>query len=70
MLFEKEYIIFLKYLTKLIDDIGNLISEKRSMSNDVFIKKLCMIILNPKYRVQLGILLIIISFITFIISVV
>mgnify|MGYP000521781857 CR=1 FL=1 len=70
MLFESEYIIFLKYLTALIDDIGNLISEKHKMSNEVFIQKLCMIILNPKYRVQLGILLIIISFIIYIISVV
>ena len=53
------------------DDIGNLIIElnKNSLSSEQFIKKLSLIVLDPKYRIQLGMLIILISFIIYIVSV-
>ena len=64
LVLENEYKYFIKYLITFIDDIGNLIIElnKNSLSSEQFIKKLSLIVLDPKYRIQLGMLIILISF--------
>ena len=71
LVLENEYKYFIKYLIIFIDDIGNLIIElnKKSLSSEQFIKKLSLIVLDPKYRIQLGMLIILISFIIYIVSV-
>jgi len=71
LVLENEYKYFIKYLITFIDDIGNLIIElnKKSLSSEQFIKKLSLIVLDPKYRIQLGMLIILISFIIYIVSV-
>jgi|TARA_Y100000389_G_C17271046_1_gene417984 hypothetical protein len=71
LVLENEYKYFIKYLITFIDDIGNLIIElnKNSLSSEQFIKKLSLIVLDPKYRIQLGMLIILISFIIYIVSV-
>ena len=71
LVLENEYKYFIKYLITFIDDIGNLIIElnKNSLSSEQFIKKLSLIVFDPKYRIQLGMLIILISFIIYIVSV-
>jgi len=64
---EREYLKFIEYVIKLIDEIGNTITDNKIDEN--LIKKLSVIILNPKYRIQLGVLIILISFIIYIVSV-
>ena len=63
---EKEYNKFMKYVIKLIDEIGDVLQNDRLDAN--LIKKISNIILKPKYRIQLGILIIIISFIIYIVT--
>ena len=55
------------YLIKMIDEIGTLLQENNL--DGKLIKKLSVIILNPEYRIQLGVLIILISFIIYIVSV-
>ena len=71
LVLENEYKYFIKYLITFIDDIGKLIIElnKNNLSSEQFIKKLSLIVLDPKYRIQLGMLIILISFIIYIVSV-
>ena len=71
LVLENEYKYFIKYLITFIDDILNLIIElnKNNLSLEKFIKKLSLIVLDPKYRIQLGMLIILISFIIYIVSV-
>jgi|TARA_B100001142_G_scaffold140361_1_gene141845 hypothetical protein len=71
LVLENEYKYFIKYLITFIDDIGNLIIElnKNNLSSEQFIKKLSLTVLDPKYRIQLGMLIILISFIIYIVSV-
>ena len=64
---EREYLKFMEYVIKLIDEIGNALTDNKMDEN--LIKKLSVIILNPKYRIQLGVLIILISFIIYIVSV-
>lgn len=64
---EREYLKFMEYVIKLIDEIGNVLNDNKMDEN--LIKKLSVIILNPKYRIQLGVLIILISFIIYIVSV-
>ena len=64
---EQEYLKFMEYVIKLIDEIGNALTDNKIDEN--LIKKLSVIILNPKYRIQLGVLIILISFIIYIVSV-
>ena len=64
---EREYLKFMEYVIKLIDEIGNALTDNKMDEN--LIKKLSIIILNPKYRIQLGVLIILISFIIYIVSV-
>ena len=64
---EREYLNFMEYVIKLIDEIGNALNDNKMDEN--LIKKLSVIILNPKYRIQLGVLIILISFIIYIVSV-
>ena len=64
---EREYLNFMEYVIKLIDEIGNALTDNKMDEN--LIKKLSVIILNPKYRIQLGVLIILISFIIYIVSV-
>ena len=64
---EKQYLIFMDYLIKMIDEIGTLLQENNL--DGKLIKKLSAIILNPEYRIQLGVLIILISFIIYIVSV-
>lgn len=64
---EREYSKFMEYVIKLIDEIGNALNDNKMDEN--LIKKLSVIILNPKYRIQLGVLIILISFIIYIVSV-
>lgn len=64
---EQEYLKFMEYVIKLIDEIGNALTNNKIDEN--LIKKLSVIILNPKYRIQLGVLIILISFIIYIVSV-
>jgi|TARA_B100001758_G_scaffold143634_1_gene123717 hypothetical protein len=64
---EQEYLKFMEYVIKLIDEIGNALTDNKMDEN--LIKKLSVIILNPKYRIQLGVLIILISFIIYIVSV-
>jgi hypothetical protein len=64
---EQEYLKFMEYVIKLIDEIGNVLTDNKMDEN--LIKKLSVIILNPKYRIQLGVLIILISFIIYIVSV-
>lgn len=64
---EQEYLKFMEYVIKLIDEIGNALTNNKMDEN--LIKKLSVIILNPKYRIQLGVLIILISFIIYIVSV-
>ncbi len=64
---EQEYLKFMEYVIKLIDEIGNVLTDNKIDEN--LIKKLSVIILNPKYRIQLGVLIILISFIIYIVSV-
>lgn len=64
---EQEYLKFMEYVIKLIDEIGNALNDNKMDEN--LIKKLSVIILNPKYRIQLGVLIILISFIIYIVSV-
>jgi hypothetical protein len=64
---EREYLKFMEYVIKLIDEIGNTLKDNKMDEN--LIKKLSVIILNPKYRIQLGVLIILISFIIYIVSV-
>ena len=62
---EQEYLKFMEYVIKLIDEIGNALTDNKMDEN--LIKKLSVIILNPKYRIQLGVLIILISFIIYMI---
>jgi|TARA_B110000483_G_scaffold186940_1_gene221378 hypothetical protein len=64
---ERVYLKFMEYVIKLIDEIGNALTDNKMDEN--LIKKLSVIILNPKYRIQLGVLIILISFIIYIVSV-
>lgn len=64
---EKEYLKFMEYVIKLIDEIGNVLNDSKMDEN--LVKKLIIIILNPTYRIQLGVLIILISFIIYIVSV-
>jgi len=64
---EREYSKFMEYVIKLIDEIGNALTDNKMDEN--LVKKLSVIILNPKYRIQLGVLIILISFIIYIVSV-
>tara|TARA_B100001996_G_scaffold375838_1_gene356308 strand:- start:1044 stop:1244 length:201 start_codon:yes stop_codon:yes gene_type:complete len=64
---EQEYLKFMEYVIKLIDEIGDTLTNNKMDEN--LIKKLSVIILNPKYRIQLGVLIILISFIIYIVSV-
>ena len=64
---EQEYLKFMEYVIKLIDEIGNALTDNKMDEN--LIKKLSVSILNPKYRIQLGVLIILISFIIYIVSV-
>ena len=64
---EKQYLMFIDYLIKMIDEIGTLLQENNL--DGKLIKKLSAIILNPEYRIQLGVLIILISFIIYIVSV-
>ena len=64
---EREYLNFMEYVIKLIDEIGDTLTNNKMDEN--LIKKLSVIILNPKYRIQLGVLIILISFIIYIVSV-
>jgi hypothetical protein len=64
---EKQYLMFMDYLIKMIDEIGTLLQENNL--DGKLIKKLSVIILNPEYRIQLGVLIILISFIIYIVSV-
>lgn len=57
----------MEYVIKLIDEIGDTLTNNKMDEN--LIKKLSVIILNPKYRIQLGVLIILISFIIYIVSV-
>ena len=59
--------MFIDYLIKMIDEIGTLLQENNL--DGKLIKKLSAIILNPEYRIQLGVLIILISFIIYIVSV-
>ena len=64
---ERVYLKFMEYVIKLIDEIGNALTDNKMDEN--LVKKLSVIILNPKYRIQLGVLIILISFIIYIVSV-
>tara|TARA_B100000401_G_C52807534_1_gene721894 strand:- start:2639 stop:2839 length:201 start_codon:yes stop_codon:yes gene_type:complete len=64
---EQEYLKFMKYVINLIDEIGNVIEDGNP--NEKLLKKIINIILKPEYRIQLGILIILISFIIYIVSV-
>tara|TARA_B100001778_G_C18598532_1_gene635977 strand:- start:2419 stop:2619 length:201 start_codon:yes stop_codon:yes gene_type:complete len=64
---EQEYLKFMKYVINLIDEIGNVIEDGNL--NEKLFKKIINIILKPEYRIQLGILIILISFIIYIVSV-
>lgn len=64
---EREYSKFMEYVIKLIDEIGNALTDNKM--DEKLIKKLSVIILDPKYRIQLGVLIILISFIIYIVSV-
>jgi|TARA_B110000459_G_scaffold112824_1_gene124898 hypothetical protein len=64
---EQEYLKFMEYVIKLIDEIGNVLTDNKMDEN--LVKKLIVIILNPNYRIQLGVLIILISFIIYIVSV-
>jgi hypothetical protein len=64
---ERVYLKFMEYVIKLIDEIGDTLTNNKMDEN--LIKKLSVIILNPKYRIQLGVLIILISFIIYIVSV-
>ena len=63
---EKEYNKFMRYVIKLVDEIGDVLQRDKLDAN--LIKKISNIVLKPKYRVQLGILFIIISFIIYIVT--
>ena len=64
---EQEYLKFMEYVIKLIDEIGNVLTDNKM--DETLVKKLIVIILNPNYRIQLGVLIILISFIIYIVSV-
>ena len=64
---ERVYLKFMEYVIKLIDEIGNVLTDNKMDEN--LVKKLIVIILNPNYRIQLGVLIILISFIIYIVSV-
>ena len=64
---ERVYLKFMEYVIKLIDEIGDTLTNNKMDEN--LIKKLSVIILNPKYRIQLGVLIILLSFIIYIVSV-
>jgi hypothetical protein len=66
---QTEYKIFIEYLIKLIDEIGDLIQNNKIYDKNFFIK-LSVIIFNQKYRIHLGILLIFISFFLYIIDII
>jgi|TARA_B100000497_G_C7578153_1_gene348153 hypothetical protein len=64
---EREYLTFMKYVISLIDEIGDVIKDGKP--DEKLFKKIINIILKPEYRIQLGILIILISFIIYIVSV-
>jgi hypothetical protein len=64
---EKQYLMFMDYLIKMIDEIGSAVQDSKLDEN--LVKKISSIILNPEYRIQLGVLIILISFIIYIVSV-
>jgi hypothetical protein len=64
---EQEYLKFMKYVINLVDEIGDVIEDGKP--DEKLFKKIINIILKPEYRIQLGILIILISFIIYIVSV-
>tara|TARA_B110001450_G_scaffold47489_1_gene44195 strand:+ start:410 stop:610 length:201 start_codon:yes stop_codon:yes gene_type:complete len=64
---EREYLKFMKYVINLVDEIGDVIEDGKP--DEKLFKKIINIILKPEYRIQLGILIILISFIIYIVSV-
>ncbi len=64
---ESEYKKFMEYVIKLIDEIGNLLENNKI--DEKLLKKIIKIIMQQEYRIQLGILIILISFIIYIVSV-
>jgi hypothetical protein len=64
---ESEYKKFMEYVIKLIDEIGSELENNKI--DEKLLKKIIEIIMQPKYRIQLGILIILISFIIYIVSV-
>lgn len=57
----------MKYVINLVDEIGDVIEDGKP--DEKLFKKIINIILKPEYRIQLGILIILISFIIYIVSV-
>ena len=64
---ESEYKKLMEYVIKLIDEIGSELENNKI--DEKLLKKIIEIIMQPKYRIQLGILIILISFIIYIVSV-
>lgn len=64
---ESEYKKFMEYVIKLIDEIGNLLQNNKI--DEKLLKKIIKIIMQQEYRIQLGILIILVSFIIYIVSV-
>lgn len=64
---EREYLKFMRYVINLVDEIGDVIEDGKP--DEKLFKKIINIILKPEYRIQLGILIILISFIIYIVSV-
>ena len=64
---ESEYKKFMEYVIKLIDEIGSELENNKI--DEKLLKRIIEIIMQPKYRIQLGILIILISFIIYIVSV-
>ena len=57
----------MRYVINLVDEIGDVIEDGKP--DEKLFKKIINIILKPEYRIQLGILIILISFIIYIVSV-
>lgn len=60
---------FIRYLSDLIDDIGNIVIDSNKYTYKETATRLSLILLRPKYRIHLGILLVFISMFLYVIDV-
>ena len=65
---QKEYNEFMNYLVDLVDDIGEIISQNKRTTYEEFLTSIAKVMFEPKHRIHLGVLVILISMLLYILD--